>query len=1065
MREAVTTQTAVSGIDGRGPIPLRRDVTASNQYIHQHSMIYGAFPTVFPLGQGLSNIVNAQQEHQESGPLDLEVRTHLVHHFSQPLHNQRLLFYLHNVKYRADCGRAAASMVRTDSTRLSNFFHICMSPDFNARMEFALENPNSQEARQLVCDLSPAIVATSSHIPFSPLERGGRCANELISLVRFCGLPNVFLTIGPDERRMAIIARLVYSNDNGPNGNYCRNGNTGVGASARSFWAGPNAASDSSQANPASSFADFAQQLPNMIPNLEEGEVIWRQEVGTLITNNPAAVTVMCQRMMEAVDECLIGLPRTTRRSRIPGYSQPTGVLGRARAIFWVSENQGRKQLHWHGLIWAGLPQWLPQRAAGHDLGRVIADILSSVFSASAPPNIHAINLLRRQANQNQNPAFFSPPTPNTSAADIRLCGQAANVAISGHSHCETCKKGEKGRNECRLAYGRPYATNTLPRALTTTAVTNGDQGPAIVIHALVPVQPYTPVAAHTESYSDQNSFANLHMRLGNLATPGHDRRLIEYPLLRPRLHVTLPDTIPQPDALINQLYVRLFNRLEVVRIKLNLPPLPGLGRQPSEESTSRLPQSVDPTTLAPDVLADAIGNFMAHVGLGDPVVESAILDDPVILDALLAAWPVGDSIVNILDYFSHQNSLLGETNLPMAAALGCNVNAQPLVGTEAAMNAIFYLIDYACKDTLIPAELLSFVQAARRRFNQYDGQAPNGEDPNVGDRPWRRLQQIVQNGIAGTAEYSAQQCALNVAGYPAHWCSERFSYVFGTPALRHFRSCYHNARAEPVDEWVEETVNRGLGPHTSSDVRGQDIASDINRFSTIVDSSAITSSDSRSLSSGPAPAVGTVHRRREDDQLVVLSQDIDYINRGQHLSFFSITEYGCIVRRVESTLQRAARARQPTAASDNTVISGPTTTNTSSSTMHDTTQTCTIHAVSRFLNLDSDEDEQSLRPSVSSHRCTCAARSAENSDNVPDNTFMSSADDPISGTATRTAPTSSRTTTGPHRQVGRPTSTVFAYEEAYPIPDQVHIYIYIYMMCMCVCVCVNIYIYIHVYI
>ena len=111
----------------------------------------------------------------------------------------------------------------------------------------------------------------------------------------------------------------------------------------------------------------------------------------------------------------------------------------------------------------------------------------------------------------------------------------------------------------------------------------------------------------------------------------------------------------------------------------------------------------------------------------------------------------------DFLDYLSLQNSLLGESCPVLAACLGCSVNCQPLVSTESAMAAIFYIIDYVTKDSFKPTELLSFVMAARTRLTTYSGNAPPGEDPASNDRPARRLMQIVQNGIAGVVEIGSQ--------------------------------------------------------------------------------------------------------------------------------------------------------------------------------------------------------------------------------------------------------------------------------------------------------------------
>ena len=121
----------------------------------------------------------------------------------------------------------------------------------------------------MIKELAPVILITGAKIPYSPLERGTRASAELISMIRYFGLTNCFLTVGPDEKRTAIIARVagsIYRDDT-------RHECDSIGA----FWNREQNETDQNKIR--SNFGLLSQLLPNQIPSLNEGVVIWREEI------------------------------------------------------------------------------------------------------------------------------------------------------------------------------------------------------------------------------------------------------------------------------------------------------------------------------------------------------------------------------------------------------------------------------------------------------------------------------------------------------------------------------------------------------------------------------------------------------------------------------------------------------------------------------------------------------------------------------------------------------------------------------------------------------------------
>ena len=65
---------------------------------------------------------------------------------------------------------------------------------------------------------------------------------------------------------------------------------------------------------------------------------IWRTQVGEAIGNDPAAIALMCQRLVDALLEELIGVPNSKRKTPADFTTRQRGCFGRARAWFNVTE-------------------------------------------------------------------------------------------------------------------------------------------------------------------------------------------------------------------------------------------------------------------------------------------------------------------------------------------------------------------------------------------------------------------------------------------------------------------------------------------------------------------------------------------------------------------------------------------------------------------------------------------------------------------------------------------------------------------------------------------------------
>jgi hypothetical protein len=241
-----------------------------------------------------------------------------------------------------DNARVQKAMVRTDSKHSNTVLAIVNAPDFQQRIDTAFAEPEGQVSRNLLKEVLPTIMIAGGKIPYSPLERGTRAPVELFGLVRFMSFPNVLLTMGPDETRTAIVARISICNH--PNQDI-RNAAFANCRTTEDFWnllAG--------NGNP-TDFGEYANILPEFIKPLDTSIEIWRKDIGQAIMNDPAAVATTFQRILDMVNECLIGIPCDRSRNKKKQFSyqfsrQERGIFGRAFAYFYVTEVSGKYFIH-----------------------------------------------------------------------------------------------------------------------------------------------------------------------------------------------------------------------------------------------------------------------------------------------------------------------------------------------------------------------------------------------------------------------------------------------------------------------------------------------------------------------------------------------------------------------------------------------------------------------------------------------------------------------------------------------------------------------------------------------
>ena len=834
---------------------VRTEGEMKNIYEEMREILVTGFPCVFPLGTGIFC--------GQTGPLDRTASLFLLKHFSgRPSRDARLLHALHNMKMRQDAGRVTAALARTDGRKMSECLAAVTDENFEAKLHEAMRNPNSAESMRLTKGLMAVMLKSSARVPYSALERGTSAVIQLVNMVRFYGEPNSYLTIGFDVRNNTLMARLALGKDTPQ----IRS------SSVNSFWS-PGADNEDEK-----SFKKIAGRLPGDFVGVDDNAVLWRKKLETLVANNHGVIALVIERARKAILNTLFGVSSSAKISPKTFSSQKQGLMGRAHAFFSVYEGSGKK-LHAHAVIWGSIPHFLTQILPGRqqEVAEAVLSALNSCYSAVGDPRVQVAEIVRRvqggRAREETHPGYFLPPDfsrLNEEDVDrLRSDGSDSQVIMSQHAHLRTCHMGPRGLSECRLCYGRAYSCGKGPQHVDAVIV-RIDRKTNVYPFCHEKIQrPQAPAPMPELCHVEK-----LQVLLRKVAFPCSDSRLLFYDLFRP------PVSIP------SECYRLLFPNaaegpaLQEKRINLMLHQIERLAvamHHVNAEGTFDIPNMNGSATI--DQCKQCIAKIQSilgfiHVGEED---STQVFSEDRILCALQDTFSTEAEMLLFIELLGMMNSLLGESLplLDLCHASPCNV--QPITSSSAAMNIVFYLIDYITKETMTPKALLSFVSSAIFRFKEYKGKAPEGQDILEDLRPERRFIQILLNGINGSVEYNVHQCALNVARVPAHESSDWFEHVYTYAAI----ALYRAKSGIPLDD-----IDPGGAPEG---VKGEIIDDDyILRAVGDVD----IGGDINTTTSGKI-------MRDDKGKVVILGQQDRYYARGKDLAFLSLLEYACLVKEV----------------------------------------------------------------------------------------------------------------------------------------------------------------------
>ena len=297
-----------------------------NEFTHMPRILSGAFPHEFPFGVSSSDL---------GGPASLKKRVlrRLTRLYDGRVsHNYHLLVYLGNMLLRhASC---AATSARAELDCSAKLVSMVNQPDWQDRASKIATDPEGDEAKELVKQISPWVRLAGRKVPWSPLERLS-ASYHLYSLYHHFGAPSYFITFAPKTLTNQLMLRFGMFQD-GKRGSH----------------------------------ADL--KLPEHL-----------QRRVKLLTSNTIAQARAYELIVQGVCTILFGIKPESKCKKT--HPPVPGLFGTATAYYGVTECQSRNALHAHFNLWVRTmhPEIIQRFAHDTELRQRLVNCVDAVVTAT----------------------------------------------------------------------------------------------------------------------------------------------------------------------------------------------------------------------------------------------------------------------------------------------------------------------------------------------------------------------------------------------------------------------------------------------------------------------------------------------------------------------------------------------------------------------------------------------------------------------------------------------------------------------------------------------------------
>ena len=483
--EDVGTSAATMEMDD--PRVSARSQKPINEYKQTESMDAFAcmFPMVFLFGDAYDvprNKFNA-----------LTRRHLLFQHEKVASSDKRLLGYLFDVKNRRTVCQQMSAQVKGNRKSIAKVKQLINDPEFSQRLAHAIDNPTGGDAKQLLNDILPCLTFAGRKQTYGALSSNMFLCKTMEASKRY-GPPSGFFTFSFDDMNNPRAFRSSFRSMN----NKCfpavfEERNTMFGQSDE----------------------EFIQKLKD-ISTMQHSVSVEFPHLGqnaraTHAMNDPIAYVAELKSVINDVLTVLFGVEpesfyakserKSSRKTRYFRFRMK-GVMGYTLAFYGVVEDHQRGTLHFHLVIYGGLPPEVLQRYCHlPEIVKSIQATLDSMFHARGETSDHVRHLIHHILRDNNNlglttsqldtlhyPYILKPTPLAVIPEDGRLTQEILEKETSHlmgktniHEHVySVCRKGLNGFCGCRLCRPCGRCDDTHPvllQRLTSEAAIHGLMG------------------------------------------------------------------------------------------------------------------------------------------------------------------------------------------------------------------------------------------------------------------------------------------------------------------------------------------------------------------------------------------------------------------------------------------------------------------------------------------------------------------------------------------------------------------------------------------------------------
>ena len=424
------------------------------------TLFAGRFSDLFFLGQAFKGCKGTPSKNK----ID-----HLLHFYDNRFCSNEFLFFLGDMLERHEIARNSKGKLMNSATTVKMIEDKVLDQSIVQRIEIAMQNPETSDARALYKMLETVVKVISGTIEFSPAARAS-LLQVMHSQIFHYNLPSWFNTYSPDDSydiltvRRALVDRRVTNDSN-----------------------------------------DFEDnEHAEILKCLRKGGE-GRIHCTNLVAGNGVAAALIFERRKQARAKHLLKVDLTARKTTIV-EDKLKGIFGVVFNIQSVLEVQARQALHEHYLLWTSLfpPSFLELCANHPMLVKAIAGVLDSMVKAKLSISAIEDRIVRRVESERieindqsievdgknsfidadgikyglkwpemqytflpraklQRPCLLfgpgpmkdDPTLPHLDAFEAYEyhCHQAQGYVGYHDEHSCTCKKGANGEKSCRMGY------------------------------------------------------------------------------------------------------------------------------------------------------------------------------------------------------------------------------------------------------------------------------------------------------------------------------------------------------------------------------------------------------------------------------------------------------------------------------------------------------------------------------------------------------------------------------------------------------------------------------------